>query len=243
MSGDGESEIMEKEVCGCNLTPRCACARGLLGGRPVHFLIDSGAAVSVISHDSLSTSARADITKAAPLTVGANGLPLDVLGSVNLQVNVNNVCTSHVFIVARMLTVDCLLGIDFLSCHGAVLDCARNTLSFASKPSQESAGMVQPMHEGIFTVSIAETIQIPARSGMLVKGRVEHSSLLTGKEGSVEPNHRNSSGLLIARSLDTVGGSNEVNVQITNITPKELSDTVPRHASCGLQFGPMHNEY
>ena len=162
------------------------CARGLLGGRPVHFLIDSGAAVSVVSLDILSTSARADITKAAPLTVGANSLPLDVLGSVNLQVNVNNVCTSYVFIVARKLTVDCLLGIDFLSCHGAVLDCARNTLSFASKPSQGSAGVVQPMHEGIFTVSIAETIQIPARSGMLVKGRVEHSSLLTGKEGLVE---------------------------------------------------------
>ena len=74
-----------------------------------------------------------------------------MLGSVNLQVNVNNVCTSHVFIVARKLTVDCLLGIDFLSCHGAVLDCARNTLSFASKPSQGSAGMVQPMHEGIYS--------------------------------------------------------------------------------------------
>ena len=57
------------------------CARGLLGGRPVHFLIDSGAAVSVICHDILSTSARTNITKAAPLTVGANGLPLDVLCS------------------------------------------------------------------------------------------------------------------------------------------------------------------
>ena len=79
------------------------------------------------------------------------------------------------------------------------------------------------MHEGIFTVSIAETIQIPARSGMLVKGRVEHSSLLTGKEGLVEPNHKSSSGLLIARSLDTVGGTNEVNVQITNIAPKEVT--------------------
>ena len=33
----------------------------------------------------------------------------------------------------------------------------------------------------------------PARSGMLVKGRVEHSSLLTGKEGLVEPNHKSSS--------------------------------------------------
>ena len=220
---DGEWNKAPFQVCGCNLSYTTMCARGLLGGRPVHFLIDSGAAVSVVSHDILSTSARANITKAAPLTVGANGLPLDVLGSVKLQVNVNNVCTSHVFIVARKLTVDCLLGIDFLSCHGAVLDCARNTLSFASKPSLGSAGVVQPMHEGIFTISIAETIQIPARSGMLVKGRVEHSSLLTGKEGLVEPNHRNSSGLLIARSLDTVGGSNEVNVQITNITPKEVT--------------------
>ena len=106
--------------------------------------------------------------------------------------------------------------------HGAVLDCARNTLSFASKLSQRSVGVVQPMHEGVFTVSIAETIQIPARSGMLVKGRVEHSSLLTGKEGLVEPNQKSLSGLLIARSLDTFDGTNEVNVKTTNIAPRDV---------------------
>ena len=75
--GDGEWIKAPFQVCGCNLSYTTKCARGLLGGRPVHFLIDSGAAVSVVSHDILSTSARADITKAALLTVGANGLPLD----------------------------------------------------------------------------------------------------------------------------------------------------------------------
>ena len=46
------------------------------------------------------------------------------------EVNLDSISASHVFIVAKKLTVDCLLGIDFLSKHGAVLDCARNTLSF-----------------------------------------------------------------------------------------------------------------
>ena len=35
----------------------------------------------------------------------------------------------HQFIVVNNLTVDCLLGADFLQMHGAVLDCCSNTLS------------------------------------------------------------------------------------------------------------------
>ena len=165
------------------------------------------------------------MTKTAPLTVGANGLPLDVLGSVSLEVNLDSISASHVFIVAMKLTVGCLLGIDFLSKHGAVLDCARNTLSFHCNTGKGGMEVVLPTHEeGVFVVSIAETVHVPARSGMIVKGKVECSGLLTGREGFIEPNCKDTTcrGFLIARSVNTVQSAIEVAIQITNIAPREV---------------------
>ena len=118
--------------------------------------------------------------------------------------------------------MDCLLGIDFLSKHGAVLDCARNTLSFHCNTGKGGMEVVLPTHEeGVFVVSIAETVHVPARSGMIVKGKVECSGLLTGREGFLEPNCKDR-GFLIARSVNTVQSANEVAIQITNIAPREV---------------------
>ena len=53
----------------------------LLGHSPVTFLLDSGAAISVVRLDTLPTEVRSQITTtrlAAP--IGANGSPLDMVG-------------------------------------------------------------------------------------------------------------------------------------------------------------------
>ena len=71
-------------------------ARGLIDKRPVNFLIDTGAAISVICHTVLPNSVK--ITRDAPFTIGANGSPLDVVGSVELEVSLDRVCTNHVFV-------------------------------------------------------------------------------------------------------------------------------------------------
>ena len=53
--------------------------------------------------------------------VGANGSPLDVIGQVILPVNVGNFQSDQVFIVVKTLTVDCLLGADYLVAHEVLL--------------------------------------------------------------------------------------------------------------------------
>ena len=189
------------------------------------FIVGVKSYMEVSNETSDISSARKEMTKTAPLTVGANGLPLDVLGSVSLEVNLDSISASHVFIVAMKLTVDCLLGIDFLSKHGAVLDCARNTLSFHCNTGKGGMEVVLPTHEeGVFVVSIAETVHVPARSGMIVKGKVECSGLLTGRESFIEPNCKDTTcrGFLIARSVNTVQSAIEVAIQITNIAPREV---------------------
>ncbi|KAL5460047.1 hypothetical protein EMCRGX_G033464 [Ephydatia muelleri] len=59
---------------------------------------------------------------------------------------------------------------------------------------------------------------------MIVKGKVECSGLLTGREGFIEPNCKDTTcrGFLIARSVNTVQSANEVAIQITNIAPREV---------------------
>ena len=80
--------------------------------------------MSVVSYDILSPSAQTGVNEAASTTIGANGIPLDILGSVNLLVVVGTISVQHPFVVARTLTVECLLGIDFLSRYSAIIDCA-----------------------------------------------------------------------------------------------------------------------
>ena len=77
-----------------------------------------------------------DVTCLQPLTatlnaVGANGMPLEIVGETLVSVTVgSSFQTEHSFAVAKRLPVDCLLGADFLTLHSAVLDCANHHLSF-----------------------------------------------------------------------------------------------------------------
>ena len=99
------------KVCGVNFTT--LQVHGMLAARPIGFLIDSGAAVSVVAYGVLPSSVRAEINSAAPSAIGANGSPLDVVGRVNIPILLDTFSTNQSFIVVHKLTVDCLLGMDF----------------------------------------------------------------------------------------------------------------------------------
>ena len=58
-------------------------------------------------------------------TVGANGTPV---GQTTLIVGLGTFQAEQEFIVARCLSVDCLLGADFLTKHYAVINFKRNAL-------------------------------------------------------------------------------------------------------------------
>ena len=102
---------------------------GLLNGLNVQFLLDSGAAQSVIRYDTLNENQHRQLTGIETMMLGANGLPLDVKGLVELTVKLGTFSAIHPFIVVKDLTVGCLLGADFLTAYGAVIDCKCATLS------------------------------------------------------------------------------------------------------------------
>ena len=216
---DGGNVEQVSEVCYCNSTS--LRVQGMLGGQSVSFLVDSGAAVSVVSYDILPPSARASINRTAPLTIGANGIPLDVLGTVNVMVVLETIKVHQDFVVARKLTVECLLGMDFLSRHGAIIDCFKRQLTLAVHDKGKAR------HEGreggtALVVNLAQTIKIPARSQLLVRGKMENLDNIKG-EGLIEPVGDTQRGILVAHCFCKVDDSNEVPLQIVNTG---LTDTI-----------------
>ena len=101
---------------------------GLINKSPVRFLLDSGAAVSVIKQESLPEQSHSDITETNTSAVTANGSHLNVVGQITLAVLMEQFTCDHNFVVINNLTVDCLLGVDFLRKHEAILDCQNGRL-------------------------------------------------------------------------------------------------------------------
>ena len=149
------------------------------------FLIDSGAAVSVVSYDAIPLSMA--VTNAAPPTVGANGDPLDVIGCMELDVFLDTLSVRHSFIVVRKLTVECILSIDFLSRYGAVIDCANNKVSFDSRVHAVADPTPQICDAVTHAVVVTETTRIPSHSSCIINAAVQNNNMLSGRVGILEP--------------------------------------------------------
>ena len=100
--------------------------QGLLHGLDVQFLLDSGAAQSVVGYDTLDEVQHGQLTSIE--TLGANGLLLPPPGTYRATFH-----AIHPFIVVQDLTIDCLLGAHFFTEHRAVIDCQCASLSLGSE--------------------------------------------------------------------------------------------------------------
>lgn len=188
---------------------------------PVRFLLDSGAAVSVCRYESLPEDLSLD-TEPSVYTVGANGLPLDVLGQVTAEVSIGSFITMQDFVVVKGMPVDCLLGADFLLKHGAVIDCKSGVLQVGG----HTVSLLPMTSKEPSMVHMEETVEIPARSVMLITGRVigKPGKPVTDSEGLLEPvgNQGIPKHLLVARSLSDVSSEADVTCQVMNVGPEAV---------------------
>ena len=141
-----------------------------MGTTSVHFLLDSGAVVSVIRHNTLPQSVPSHMEPASIATVGANGLPLDVAGQVSVLVSLGNYCVQHTFLVLHGLTVEGLLGAVFLDKHKAVIDFVDHRLTLGSHG--DNIPVQDPCQEAgkVLTVAMDSTTEVPGQSVLLVTG-------------------------------------------------------------------------
>jgi len=108
-------------------------------------------------------------TSSAP--VGANGSPLDVVGQVKIPVSIGTIKTEQVFVVVSKLTVDCLLGVDYLLANEVIINYKHHCVVIKGSEipftlRKGIANTVQP--SSCYTTTVLETVTIPGRSILLI---------------------------------------------------------------------------
>ena len=139
----------------------------ILNGVGVNFLIDTGAAVSLI-HSNVwhRLSGVALETWTGPRLVSADGSALHILGGAKVTLRVGEAAASLYVVVTDNLATEGILGIDFLGHNRCVIDLSAGTLTLAD-------GKVIPMlHKASIKhdIRIATNIRIPPRSEIEVTG-------------------------------------------------------------------------
>ena len=129
------------------------------------------------------------------------------------------------FVVVRNLTVDCLLGADFLSDQVAIIDCRGGTLSLAEGRCNIpiDTGIARQAAEEVYvglTVVAAIDIEIPGGTIQLATGCVKRNTngvsegLFEPKYDSKLPKH-----ISAAWSLGRIVSGDQVVLQVMNTSP------------------------
>ena len=220
---------------------------GHFGSAPVHFLVDSGAAISVARYDVVPASFQSILSGISDtVALSASGHSLDVVGKAVLPITVGSLEFEHEFTIVRNLTVDALLGVDFLTRHQATVDCVKGCLTLAAEEVpfiHTGSDSCQPSGtaSSSFPITVLETIVIPGRSLLFVTARLNGASCKTVPDaglieptlGAATPKH-----ILIARSLATSKDRNQILVQVINVSPGNV--TLCKGTPLG-EFIPMHD--
>eukprot|EP00731_Ephydatia_muelleri_P037796 Em0565g3a len=175
--------------------------------------------------------------------IGANGLPLNVMGQVDLDICVGNFRTVHTFIVVRDLTFECILGADFLKVNKAVMDFRNNTLHLGNSTIKIPSSDVSVSSDDAHSISVhaLEDMDIPGRSVRLVIATLQKGSCGSTEwisEGLIEPATVLPKHLCVARSLGRVLSEGSILVQVMNVSPTAVK--VYKGIQLG-QFVPQRN--
>ena len=184
------------------------------------FLLDTGAAASIIRWDSLPLLYQNRITERSPQMVGANGSPLNVIGQVTLPLTLKDFSCEHSFFVARDLTVPCLLGLDFMTANNAIINCKEATLTLGSTVTPIE---IHKRCASELKVVAAEDIDLPGNALAVIRGCVE-GNVTTVSEGYFEPLTQGNlpKRTSLARCLTSILTDKQVTLQAMNTSPTPI---------------------
>ena len=116
-------------------TTKAAYTRGQLNNHKVEILLDSGASCSVVVQDYVSPS------KLEPMgptcLVNADGRALTPVGLTTMEVCLPSLTTRQTFVVVEHLSAPAILGCDFLTRHGLIIDFEKGTFHSRGSMTQE----------------------------------------------------------------------------------------------------------
>lgn len=147
-----------------------------VGGVWVSFLVDTGAAVSLIDGnvwDNIkSLQDTVTLNPVATRLVGVDGVPLQVRGSAVLDLSLKGLRVEQNLIVADSLTSQGILGMDFLESHHCILDLANGKLSTGGKTMSLDPSQSSTLASIQMGVTVEENFTIAAESEMEIMGTV-----------------------------------------------------------------------
>ena len=222
---------------------------GNISNQETSFLLDSGAAISVVHHKLLPS--HIIISSPTTTAISATGAPLDIAGRATLSVSLDAFTVTHEFTVVRHLTVDCLLGADFLKRYRAIVDCGNSVLHLTNRDHQYTIPVTQGIQQVSsanpiddttntvtedFTISASSNISIPGRSVQFITGKLNAPCNATS--GLVDPLTRSPMHICVARSLSPLANGSDILLQVMNISPTpvtiykgtKLATMVPEHS-------------
>ena len=169
---------------------------------PTMALVDTGSTISVV-HPSILTRLPDDVAVQMNSQVGqirlADGSMIDTLGTVQLKVQLgaDKESWTHDWVVSEVET-PVVIGVDFLRDHRCTLDVRAGTLTVGDTVHVCRYRESMPQ---VFRIKVAETVEVPARSEMIVPGEMADTSYLT--LGVVEGNGQPmcDGNVLVARAI------------------------------------------
>lgn len=159
---------------------------GQSNGVGICWLVDTGAMVSLISEKTFHRltelgSAKLETSSATQLE-GAGGAAIRMLGTVELDVNMGPVHSTHQFVVAA-IDVEGILGLDFLMKHAYKVNGEAGQMVLNGQTIQGWYGHTEGAS---FRVKVSEKIEIPPLCQMMVPTKMQRTGKIT-EYGIVEP--------------------------------------------------------
>ena len=189
--------------------------KGVIGVVAIAFVVDMGAAVSLIRKDVWTQLVNRDSTLvleqwSGKKLVGVNGASLSICGCGFKGTPFMVTC-----IVTDDITIEAILGLDFLEANSCVIDCGQKVLTFPSQKLSIPFLSKTTTEQGVATVGLVlkEKIVVPAGSEMevMVKiaGPVTNSTWVVGHKSAT------CNGVMVANAVVSPS-SNVVPVRILN---------------------------
>ena len=200
---------------------------GVVNNVSVRFMIDTGAAVSLIRKDiweKIAPKGGVQLEAWTKHLVGVEGSPLSVLGATSLNITLAGTVVSGDFLVAKALSAEAIMGLDFLESQGCVINTGQSVIHLKGRAiplSRESKA-----HMSNVNIRAKERLQIPAYSGIETLAQISLNGEVDPAVGwIVEPLLSDDMPALVANAIVTPFKQGEiitVPVRLINPSPQPV---------------------